>query len=65
MSEMPQANASLAYKRMIDALDEAASCARQLAFYRSQNLWLKVDENILRMRSQVIQLAEAAERNIQ
>lgn len=63
MSGMPQRDASMAYKRMIDALDEAASCARQLAFYRGQRLWLKVDENIVRMRLQVIALAEAAEKN--
>lgn len=63
MSGMPQRDSSMAYKRMIDALDEAASCARQLAFFRGQKLWLKVDENIVRMRVQVIAIAEAAERN--
>jgi hypothetical protein len=60
----PQPDASLSYKRLIDALEEAASCARQLAFRRGQHMWLKVDERIVHMRKQVIMLAEAAEKDI-
>lgn len=60
----PQPDSSQAYKRLIDALEEAASCARQLAFRRGQQMWLKVDERLIHMRKQVIELAEAAERNV-
>lgn len=58
----PQPDATLAFKRLIDSLEEAASCARQLAFRRGQPLWLKVDEKILYMRKLVIELAESRER---
>jgi len=61
---MPQGNPTMAYKRLIDSLEEAASCARELAFQRSQRQWLTVDEKIVTMRKLVIQLAETAERNI-
>lgn len=60
----PQPDASQAYKRLIDSLEEAASCCRQLAFRRGQHMWLKVDERIVNMRKQVIMLAEAAEKDI-
>lgn len=50
------------FARMIDDLESAASCARQLAFLRQQNEWLKVDELILRVRKQVIGLAEMKDR---
>jgi hypothetical protein len=59
----PQPDASQAYKRLIDSLEEAASCARQLSFRRGQPMWLKVDERLVQMRKQVIMLAEAAEKN--
>lgn len=62
MINTPQPNSSQAYLRLIDALDEAASCSRQLAFMRGQQAWLKVDENIVTMRKLVIQLAESAEK---
>lgn len=61
---MPQADSSQAYLRLIDALEEAASCARQLAFRRGQKQWLTVDELLVHVRKQVIALAEAAERSI-
>jgi hypothetical protein len=47
---------------MIDALEEAASCARQLAFRRGQPLWLKVDEKIVQMRKLVISAYETSEK---
>lgn len=55
-------NPSQVFRRMIDDLESAASCARQLAFLREQNEWLRIDENILRMRQLVIVLAEAKEK---
>lgn len=58
---MPQSDESQAFLRMIDALEEAASCARQLAFRRGQPLWLKVDENIVQMRKLVISAYESAD----
>lgn len=62
MSAYPQPDASQAFKRLIDALEEAASCARQLAFRRGQKEWLEVDKRIVQMRALVIQLAESKER---
>jgi hypothetical protein len=62
MPEMPQSDESQAFRRMIDALEEAASCARQLAFRRGQNLWLKVDEKIVQMRKLVIELYESSDK---
>jgi hypothetical protein len=50
------------FRRMIDDLESAASCARQLAFLRQQNDWLVVDELILRTRKQIIALAEGKEK---
>ena len=50
------------FRRMIDDLESAASCARQLAFLRSQNEWLRIDENILRTRQIIIALAESKEK---
>ena len=60
----PQPDSSQSYKRLIDALEEAASCARQLAFRRGQHMWLSVDEKLVQMRKLVIALAEAAEKNL-
>jgi hypothetical protein len=64
VSSFPQPDASQAYKRLIDSLEEAASCARQLAFRRGQPMWLKVDEMLVHTRKQVIMLAESAEKDI-
>lgn len=50
------------FRRMIDDLESAASCARQLAFLRQQNDWLVVDEMLLRCRKQIIALAESKEK---
>lgn len=50
------------FRRMIDDLESAASCARQLAFLRQQNDWLVVDEMLLRARKQIIALAESKEK---
>lgn len=50
------------FRRMIDDLESAASCARQLAFLRQQNDWLIVDEMLLRARKQIIALAESKEK---
>jgi hypothetical protein len=50
------------FRRMIDDLESAASCARQLCFLRGQNEWLAIDERILTMRKLIISLAEAKER---
>lgn len=47
------------FVRMIDALEEAASCARQLAFLRQQQGWFAVDERILQVRKIIITFAEA------
>lgn len=55
------------YRRLIDCLEEAASCSRQLAFLRGGDtgkLWFKVDENILQMRRTIISLAERPESRI-
>lgn len=60
----PQPDSAQSYKRLIDSLEEAASCARQLAFRRGQNMWLKVDEKLVEMRRQVIALAEAADKDL-
>lgn len=62
MPEMPQPDESQAFRRMIDALEEAASCARQLAFRRGQPLWLKVDEKIVEMRKLVIHAYETSDK---
>lgn len=61
MAEMPQSDESQAFRRMIDALEEAASCARQIAFRRGQNLWLGVDERLVTMRKLVISLYEKSD----
>lgn len=61
---LPQPDSSQAYLRLIDSLEEAASCCRQLAFRRGQQQWLKVDELLIHIRKQVIALAKAAERRI-
>ncbi len=61
---LPQPDSSQAYLRLIDALEEAASCCRQLAFRRGQQQWLKVDELLVHVRKNVIALAEAAEKSI-
>lgn len=50
------------FRRLIDDLDSAASCTRQLAFIRGQREWLRIDENILLMRKIIINLAEAKEK---
>jgi len=50
------------FVRMIESLAEAASCARQLAFLRGQQEWLKIDELIVKVRANVIGLAEAKEK---
>lgn len=50
------------FRRMIDDLDSAASCARQLAFLRQQNDWLQVDTLLLNVRKQIISLAESKEK---
>lgn len=55
-------NSAEVFRRLIDDLESAASCSRQLAFLRGQNMWLKVDELILHIRKQVIALAEAKDR---
>lgn len=55
------------YRRLIDTLEEAASCARQLAFLRGGDtgkLWFKVDEQVLTMRKVVISIAERPESRI-
>lgn len=59
---MPLPSDKEVFVRLIDLLNEAASCARQLAFLRSQKEWLKVDENLLTTRKLIISLAEAKER---
>lgn len=61
---LPQPDSPQAYLRLIDSLEEAASCCRQLAFRRGQQQWLKVDTLLVHIRKQVIALAEAAERRI-
>lgn len=55
------------YRRLIDCLEEAASCSRQLAFLRGGEtgaMWFKVDKNILHMRKLIIALAERPESRI-
>lgn len=47
------------FKRLIDDLESAASCTRQLAFLRGQPDWLKVDERLLLARKQIIEMYEA------
>jgi len=59
---MPLPSDKEVFIRLIDALELAASCARQLAFLRGQPEWLKVDENLVRTRRIIIGLAEAKER---
>jgi hypothetical protein len=59
---MPLPNSREVFLKLIESLAEAASCARQLAFLRGQNEWLKVDEMLVRARKNVIELAEAKER---
>lgn len=55
-------NSAEVFRRLIDDLESSASCARQLAFLRDQPLWFKVDEMILKMRQQIIQIAEAKDK---
>lgn len=55
-------NSAEVFRRMIDDLESAASCSRQLAFLREQNEWLAVDKLILEIRRKVILIAEAKER---
>lgn len=50
------------FAHLIELLAEAASDARQLAFLRGQNEWLAVDTLILRVRTNVIALAEGKEK---
>lgn len=59
---MPLPSDREVFVKLIDALDQAASCARQLAFLRSQKEWLAVDERILIMRKLIISMAEAKEK---
>lgn len=59
---MPLPSDREVFVKLIDSLDQAASCARQLAFLRSQNEWLAVDERILVMRKLIISMAEAKEK---
>jgi len=59
---MPLPSAAEVFSRLINDLESAASCARQLAFLRSQNEWLAIDERILHMRKLIISLAEAKEK---
>jgi hypothetical protein len=61
---LPERDARGNFLRMIDCLEEAASCARGLAFQRGQNLWLKVDERLVHMRRQIILLAETADKDL-
>ena len=50
------------FTKLIACLEEAASCARQLAFLRGQSEWLAVDERIVVMRKLIIALAESKEK---
>ena len=59
---MPLPNHREVFAGLIDDLERAASRARQLAFLREQPEWLKIDENLLRIRKLIIELAEAKER---
>lgn len=58
---MPLPDPKDLFRKMIDNLEEAASCARQLHFLREDQAgWLKVDEGLLTMRKHIIALYETA-----
>lgn len=58
---MPLPDPKDLFHKMIDDLESAASCARQLHFLREDQVgWLQVDEGLLTMRKHIIALYEAA-----